>query len=64
LGRNKDIRKRIAGYYEAIAAHEAKIKSELAKDEPNEGRIAYWQREVAGLNATVARLKRRLKRDW
>jgi hypothetical protein len=41
MGRNKDLRKRIAGYREIIEKHETRIRSELAKDRPNESEIAH-----------------------
>ncbi len=64
MGRNKDLRKKIAGYQEIIGKHEAKILSELGEDHPDESQIASWQREIGVWKETVARLTRRLKRDW
>jgi hypothetical protein len=64
MGRNEDLRKRIAGYREIIEKHEIRIRSELAKDRPNESEIASWHREIKVWNETVARLTRRLKRGW
>ncbi len=34
MGRNKDLRKRIAGLEDIIAAHEVKIQAELGKATP------------------------------
>ncbi len=64
MGRNKDLRKRIAGLEDIIVAHEVKIRAELAKANPDETLIASWEREIATWKATVARLTRRLKRNW
>ncbi len=36
MGRNKDLRKRIAGLEDIIVAHEVKIRAELAKANPDE----------------------------
>jgi hypothetical protein len=49
---------------EIITKHEAKILSELEEDHPDESQIASWQREIDVWKGTVARLTRRLKRDW
>lgn len=64
MGRNKDLRKRIAGLEDIIAAHEVKIQAELGKGKPDEAMIAYWEQEIASWKATVARLSRRLRRSW
>ena len=64
MGRNKDLRKKIAGLRDIIAEHETKIRVELSKDNPDESLIGYWEREIATWKATVARLTRRLERDW
>jgi hypothetical protein len=64
MGRNKDLRKKIAGYQEIIRKHEAKILSELSQDQPDDSQIASWQRELGVWKETVARLTGRLKRDW
>ena len=64
MGRNKDLRKKIAGYEAVIAEHEAKIRKELVRDQPDEGSIAGWKREIQVLRESVSRLTRRLKREW
>jgi hypothetical protein len=46
MGRNQDLRKRIAGYERIIARHAEKIRAELANQSPNEVRIAGWRREI------------------
>ena len=64
MGRNKAIRKRIIGYEEVIEKHERRIQAELSKSRPDELLVAGWQREIEVWKDTVARLTRRLKREW
>ena len=64
MGRNSDLRKKIAGYESIIAKHEEKIRVELAKDNPNELRIAGWRRETRVWEEIIIHLSRRLKREW
>jgi len=64
MGRNKDLRKKIAGCQAMILKHEEKIRAELVKDYADESLIASWQREVRAWSETIARLTRRLRRDW
>ncbi len=64
MGRNQDLRKKISAYAEIIAEHEAKIRLELSKADSDESLIGHWEREIDIWKATVARLARRLKRDW
>jgi hypothetical protein len=47
-----------------IARHERRIQAELAKGQPDELLVVGWQREIEVWNETVARLRRRLKREW
>jgi hypothetical protein len=63
MGRNKDLRKKIAGWENTIAEHEDKIRRELTKEYPNEEYIQGWRREIEGHREKVARLTRRLKRE-
>ena len=64
MGRNKDLRKKVAGLRDIIAEHEAKIRVELSKDNPDGSLIEYWEREIETWEATIARLTRRLERGW
>jgi len=64
MGRNKDLNNRIAGYEKIVARHEDKIQAELAKETPNEFRTQGWKREIRVWRGMIARLSRRLKRDW
>jgi len=43
MGRNKQIRKDIAGWERAVRKHEKKIEIESAEPIPNSGRIAHWE---------------------
>jgi hypothetical protein len=64
MARNKNLRKKIAGYHDVIANHEGRIQIKLAKEHPDESLIASWQREIGIWKETVGRLMRRLKREW
>ena len=64
MGRNKNLRRKIAGYQCVIEEHEAKIRAELTKPHPNEDYIRGWKREIEAQEAAIARLTRRLKREW
>ena len=64
MGRNKKLRLRIAGQEGVIASHEQKIREEGRKDNPDEGAIESWKREIEAARKTVARMTRRLKREW
>jgi hypothetical protein len=48
MGRNKNIRNRIAGLEQAIAVHEKKIENEEAKPNCNMKRINHWRGEIDG----------------
>jgi peptidoglycan hydrolase CwlO-like protein len=62
MGRNKNIRNRIAGLEQAIAAHEKKIKNEEAKPNCNMKRIGHWRGEIDGWKKQIERLTERLRR--
>ncbi len=47
-----------------IERHRAKIEVERTNPRPNEARIAHWQREIEVWEQQIARLNRRLKREW
>jgi hypothetical protein len=64
MGRNKNLRKAIAGQQKVIAVHAAKVRAERTKPQPREEYIADWEREIEVAKARVAHLMRRLKRDW
>lgn len=64
MGRNKDLRRKIAGRQRMIQTHEEKIRRELLKPHPDESLVAYWQSEMKVWKAQVIHLNRRLERDW
>lgn len=64
MGRNRDLRKRLAGCQRVIEAHEEKIHQERMKTHPNEELLWGWQREIEVQKKIMAQLMRRLKREW
>ncbi len=64
MGRNKDLRKKIAGYQRVIELHEERIRRQRSKDNPDEDLIAGWLDEIAGHKKAIEHLSRRLKREW
>jgi hypothetical protein len=64
MGRNKDLRKKIAGRRQMIENHEAKIRAELARPNPDEALIAHWRSEIGAVQAKISDLTRRLERNW
>jgi hypothetical protein len=64
MGRNKDLREKIAGRQSVIEEHQQKIREERMKPHPDEEVIAGWQHEIATQRAAIARLSRRLTREW
>jgi hypothetical protein len=45
-----------------IKEHNAKIADERRKEQPDERLIHYWERELAGLEKSLERARRRLER--
>ena len=64
MGRNQDMRRKIAGRQKVVEEHEEKIRRERMKSAPDEALINHWQREIDGRRNEIARLHRRLKRLW
>ena len=64
MGRNKDLRERIAGWQRVIEAHEEKIQEERSRPHPSDDLIGGWQREIETQRRAIARAMRRLKREW
>lgn len=62
MGQNKDIRKRIESHKLMIAGHEAKIRDEISKTRPDQGRIELWHKQIANAQAQIEKLGRRLHR--
>ena len=46
MGRNRILRRRIAGSQRMIEEHESKICRERMKTQPDEDLIAHWQHEI------------------
>jgi len=61
VGQNKQLRMRLEGLGRQIREHQTKIGKELARDAPDEGRIAAWQREIEVWKRQTERLSRRLR---
>ena len=64
MGRNKELRRKIAAQREVAEEHEERIRRERMKPMPNESYIRCWQREVDTARKNIERLVRRLKREW
>ncbi|PYU96697.1 MAG: hypothetical protein DMG26_10170 [Acidobacteria bacterium] len=64
MGRNKDLRRKIAACQSVIEAHEEKIRAEQTKPHPSEELLAGWKREIETQKKAIAHLTRRLKREW
>jgi len=64
MGRNKELRKKIAGCQRVIDSHEEKIHTESLTPQPDVEMIGGWRREIEVQKAKITRLIRRLKRDW
>jgi len=64
MGRNQDLRKKIAGCRRVIEVHQKKISGELLKQDPSDTLIDRWQREIETQERRAALLTRRLKREW
>jgi len=64
MGRNKDLRKRIAGWQRVIEAHVEKIQQERSRPHPSEDLIVGWEREIETQRRAIGRAMRRLRREW
>jgi len=62
MGRNKNIRKRIAGLDRAVDAHERKIETEHLKPNANNQIINHWRDEIQEWKKQIERLRKRLGR--
>jgi hypothetical protein len=62
MGRNKQLRKRIAGQLRVIAAHRQKIEAELRKPTPDSGYIRKWEREIDIAREAVRKLEELLEK--
>jgi hypothetical protein len=64
MGRNRDLRKKIAGEERTRLDHERKLRLESARAEPDTELIKFWRREINAATKRIARLTRRLERHW
>jgi hypothetical protein len=62
MGKNKQLRRRIAGLLRNISRHQARIESELRKTSPNAEWIRGWEREIDTARNDVRRLEKKLER--
>jgi hypothetical protein len=64
MGRNKDLRAKTAGEERSRINHERKLQLESAKPAPDSELIEFWRREINAATKRIARLTRRLERNW
>jgi hypothetical protein len=64
MGRNRELRKKIAAQRKVVEAHEEKIRGELKKPIPNESYVLGWRREISAATQKINSMIRRLKREW
>jgi hypothetical protein len=62
LGKNKQLRKKIAGLLRTILAHQRKIEQELQKPAPDIGFIRKWEKEIDTARKAMRKLEERLER--
>jgi uncharacterized coiled-coil protein SlyX len=62
MGKNKQLRKRIAGQLRVIAAHQEKIEAELSQATPDSGYITKWQREIDIARRNMRKLNEQLEK--
>jgi hypothetical protein len=58
----KQFRKSVESLRYQIARHHQKIADEQQKESPDLNLINYWRREISGLEKSLARAEKRLKR--
>ncbi len=64
MGKNKDLRTKIAGIRRKIAEHQDKVRTEKMKPDPDDGQIAHWEHEIEAHEKRLRILMRRLQREW
>jgi hypothetical protein len=62
VGRNKYLRKLIAGQLRVIARHQEKIKEELGRPAPDRGALKEWQHEIDNAGNLVRKYQKRLEK--
>jgi hypothetical protein len=62
MGRDTQLRKRIAGQLRVIATHNKKIEAELRRPTPDSGYIRKWDREIDVARKNVRKLTEQLEK--
>ncbi|MBI1742690.1 hypothetical protein HYR54_06440 [Candidatus Acetothermia bacterium] len=60
MGRNKKLRKRVAGLEEQITLHRAKIAHERMESAPDRQLLRKWAKDITVWEKQIARLKAKL----
>lgn len=60
MGKNKDLRNKIAGLQAQMDLHEQKIEYEKNRSNPDSGLIRHWEKEIKACRVRRDRLKLRL----
>jgi len=58
----KSFRKSVNSIRQQILKHQQKVAKEREKEVPDENLIRYWQKEISGLEKSLARAEKRLRR--
>jgi peptidoglycan hydrolase CwlO-like protein len=58
----KSFRKSVESIRDQINRHYQKIAGEQTKENPDENLIHYWHKEIAGLEKSLAKAEKRLRR--
>jgi hypothetical protein len=56
------LRKSVESIRQRIHEHWQKIERESAKSVPDRNLVAYWRKEIAGLEKSLAKAEKRLRR--
>lgn len=64
MGRNRELRKKMAARECRIREHFDKMDAERAKLDPDWGLVEHWKSEIETWQEEVKRLRRRLEKDW
>ena len=62
MGKNVQLRERIAGQMRVIVQHEMKIEAELRKPVPDMGHIRKWRREIDTAQSNMRKLEEQLEK--
>jgi hypothetical protein len=61
-GKNKYVRKLIAGQLRTVSRHQKKIEEELVKLSPNVEYLRKWEREIDAARTKMRQLEKRLEK--